>query len=62
MKLYSYEVAGIANVGQSDAGQLRTFYWCRAYSDSQALKWAADRGGQWLSDLRIVCKKEVAGA
>ena len=59
MKLYRYNVAGIATANQSDAGKLRDFFACQAYSDTQALAWAAQRAGSFLTDLRITSKTEV---
>lgn len=60
MKLFAYAVGGIANDTQSDAGKLRTSYYCQCYNDDQALAWARQRGvDRFLNDLRIISKVEV---
>ena len=41
MKLYRYRVSGIAAPKQIDSGKRRNdAFYCRAYSDEQALAWA----------------------
>lgn len=59
MQLYSYEVSGTRAASQSNAGTVQTFFWCRAYSDEQALAWAKERAGSFLHSLHITKKKAV---
>jgi hypothetical protein len=59
MKLYSYEVSGVATETQSDAGKLRAFFWCKAYSDAQALAWSQEQAKGFLTNLRITGKVET---
>ena len=57
--MYEYAVSGIAKACQSDAGERRVFFWCKAYSDKQALAWAEAAGKAFLSDFKIDYKKSV---
>jgi hypothetical protein len=56
MQAFKYEVSGIAADTQSDAGNLRTFFYCTAYADTQAIAWAGERAGKFLHSLRITSK------